>query len=449
MHAFIGYMFLLGLGTSLHCVSMCGPLVLTYAVKGETEGPWYRKLTPNVAYQSAKIVSYMLIGTLLGFLGVVFKLDAIRPWVMFMAGVYMIILGLGMTGEFPWAQRFTPRPPKFLMTWLMALRRKSNSDASKGENSLTTPVAFGLMTGLLPCGPLMAAEVSAAASGSVLTAALGMAAFGLGTAPLMVAFGTAGSLIPRVWKERMMVALAVGVMLFGLVFINRGLTLVGSPVNFNTAKQAVLGTAGSAAPASYKTGADGVVEVPLVVEGSKYIPSTLQIPAGKPVRLIVDRKDANSCSKVLVFPQLGVQKDLADNGQTIVDLPATKSGTYTMTCGMGMLSGALLVGAPPARAAGGISPLALLLLAVTGAGVAVVIKRRRTVEAPPSAGTRHARPSGSASRRGSTAGGGGSSTGDGSPSAVFLGFSRAELVVVAALIASASVLGLVLGGGLR
>ena len=41
-------MLTLGLVTSIHCVSMCGPMVVTYAVKGEEGGPWHRKLTPNL-----------------------------------------------------------------------------------------------------------------------------------------------------------------------------------------------------------------------------------------------------------------------------------------------------------------------------------------------------------------------------------------------------------------
>ena len=184
---FVFSMFMLGLGTSLHCVSMCGPLVLTYAVKGEEDGPWYKKLVPNVAYQGAKVVSYMLVGLLLGAIGGFFDLDAIRPYVYFLAGAFMIVLGLGMTGRFPWAARLTPSPPKALITALSRLRRKSVADAKEGHSSLSTPITFGLMTGLLPCGPLMAAQVAAAASGSAVSGALGMAAFAVGTAPLMVA----------------------------------------------------------------------------------------------------------------------------------------------------------------------------------------------------------------------------------------------------------------------
>lgn len=380
--AFIIYMFTLGLATSLHCVSMCGPLVLTYAVKGEEEGPWYKKLTPNVAYQGAKVVSYMLVGLLLGAVGSFLNLDALRPYVMYLAGAFMIILGLGMTGRVPWAARFTPAPPKWVMSTLLKLRRKSNADAEAGTTSLATPIAFGLMTGLLPCGPLMAAQVAAAASGSALTGSLGMAAFAVGTAPLMIAFGTAGSLIPRVWKDRLMTILAVGVMIFGLVFINRGLMLTGAPVNFNTVKTAFVGGAPAATDSTqYTTAADGVVEVPLVIENTQFQPQTVQIPADKPVRLVVDRREANACSDQLALPQLGILAELAPNAVTTVEVPATKAGSYTLTCGMGMMSGQLSVGAGAANT--GASPLPWLLLAGGAAGGALYYSRRRQQTAAP------------------------------------------------------------------
>ena len=132
MYAFIASMFVLGLGTSLHCVSMCGPLVLTYAVKGEEDGPWYRKMVPNLAYQGAKVFSYMLVGLLLGAVGAFLISTPLRPYVYYVAGVFMIVLGLGMTGKVPWAARLTPRPPKFLINAIVKLRRKSVEDAKHG-----------------------------------------------------------------------------------------------------------------------------------------------------------------------------------------------------------------------------------------------------------------------------------------------------------------------------
>jgi len=441
LYAFIAYMFALGLGTSLHCVSMCGPLVLTYAIKGEEDGPWYRKLTPNVAYQGAKVVSYMLVGLLLGAVGAFFDLNAIRPYVYYVAGVFMIVLGLGMTGRFPWAARLTPRPPKWLMNALLKLRRKSVADAQEGHSTLATPITFGLMTGLLPCGPLMAAQIAAAASGSAFTGAFGMAAFAAGTAPLMIAFGTAGSLIPRVWKDRMMVVLAVGVMIFGLVFINRGLVATGSPVTFMTAKTAVVGTGQAAS--EYQTGADGVVEVPISIINTAFVPQVVEIPADTPVRLVVDRQEDVACSDQIFLPQLDILVDLAPNGVTNVDIPATPAGAYTLTCGMSMMQGQLLVGGTAGSGGSGSPVLWLVLLTAAATGGALYLARSRR--------NRSASATGDAkSSAGEKASGTNRSTATPTaeqPDAVrILGFTPAEAILIIAAVAAAIIAGLALGG---
>jgi sulfite exporter TauE/SafE len=386
-------MFALGLATSLHCIGMCGPMVVTYAVKGEEDGPWHKKLVPNLAYQGAKITSYVIVGLALGAIGSAFNLNGIRPWIMFAAGVFMIVLGLGMTGKVPWAARLTPRPPKFLITSLSNLRRKAKTDADQGESTLATPVAFGLLTGLMPCAPLQGAEIAAAATGSALLGGTAMLAFGLGTMPLMLAFGTASSFIPKDWKHRLSIMLAVVVMVFGLVFINRAAMLVGSPVTFNSVKNAVVGGSPSqAAPATaYKTGADGVVEVPFAIINTKYVPESVSIPADKPVRLLLDRQENAACSDRLVIKQLGIDVALAPNAVTTIDLPATAAGTYSMTCGMGMMSGQLVVGGAggSSATASSSSPLLWLLIAVAAGTGAIYLARRK-----PSAAKQGTKPTG-------------------------------------------------------
>jgi sulfite exporter TauE/SafE len=351
-------------------------MVVTYALKGTEDGTLAQRVVPNVAYQAAKIVSYMLVGLLLGTVGSALNLDAIRPYVMVVAGLFMIVLALGMTGRVPWALKLTPRPPKFLMKALSATRRKAVTAAEEDRASLATPITFGLLTGLMPCAPLMAAQLNAAASGSAVSGAIGMLAFGLGTAPLMLGFGTASSLIPKKLKERVMVALAVVVLLFGVTYLNRGAMLLGSPVTLQTVKAAVVGGGSAAAPTEYTTGADGVVEVPLTIAQTQFQPSTLDIPADKPVRLVVDRQEDNSCSAQLAIPQLGILVDLAPNAVTTVDVPATTAGSYTLTCGMGMMSGRLRVGAGAAEGSTGSSPGVALLLAFAGIlGAGAVLSR--------------------------------------------------------------------------
>lgn len=371
-------MLTLGLVTSLHCVSMCGPMVASYAVKDAEEGSLAKRLIPNFAYQGAKIFSYMLVGLILGAIGSAFNLDAIRPYVMLGAGVFMIVLGLGMTGKFPWAARLSPAPPKFLIKALSSTRRKAAADAAENRSSLGTPITFGLLTGLMPCAPLMAAQLNAAAAGSAVSGAIGMFAFGIGTAPLMLGFGAVSTMLPRRTKERAMALLAVVVIVFGLVYLNRGAMLVGSPVNFESAKTAVLGGPVQAENVDYVVGADGVVEIQLAIINTRFVPDTLSLPADQPVRFIVDRQEAGACSDQLAVPQLGVLVDLAPNGVTQVDIPAAPAGTYTLTCGMGMMYGQLQVGG--AGVASGPSPILPLML-VGGVISAGMFYKRRFAQA--------------------------------------------------------------------
>ena len=372
MFALFASMFALGLATSTHCVGMCGSMVVTYAVKGNEDGPWHRKVVPNLVYQAAKLLSYVIVGVLLGAIGSAFNIKGIAPYAMVVAGVYMVILGLGMTGRFPWAARLTPRPPKALITALSGLRRKAKTDAAEGESSLVTPAAFGLITGLMPCAPLQGAEIIAAGTGSYVSGGVAMFAFGLGTMPLLFAFGTASSFIPKDWKHRLNLVLAIVVILFGAVFLDRAARLLGFPVNSAAIVAAVTGgqsTTGN----RFKTGADGVVEVPLSIIDTQYVPQTVSIPAEKKVRLLVDRQEDVACSDRLVIKQLGIDVALAPNAVTKVDVPPTAAGTYSMTCGMGMMSGQLAVGGRSS----GPSPFVWLFVAVAAAIAALLLLRKR------------------------------------------------------------------------
>lgn len=379
-------MFGVGLVTSIHCVAMCGPLVLTYAVKGAEQGPFIRRMLPHFAYQSAKILSYVLVGLLLGAIGSLFDLGGLRGWVTVFAGIFMVLLGLQMTGKFPVLHRLTPRPPKFLMNAVGSLRKKAVADEAAGHVSIATPITFGLLTGLMPCGPLQSAQIAAAGAGSPVSGALAMLGFGLGTAPLMLGFGAVSGMLSAQFKHKMMTVAAVLIALLGLVMLNRGLTLVGSPVTAQSIKTAVMGTPAAApvSEAQYPVGADGVVEVPLVIENVQFVPATVNIPADKAVRLVVDRREDNSCSAQLALPQLGILVDLAPNGTTVVDIPPTAAGTYTLTCGMGMMSGSLQVGAAAASRQGmpPIVPISIVALVALFGGL-LALTRREGVKLQP------------------------------------------------------------------
>ena len=124
----------------------------------------------------------------------------------------------------------------------------------------------------------------------------------------------------------------------------------------------------------------------MAIINTRYVPETVNIPADKPVRLVLDRQEDSACSDRLVIRQLGIDVPLAANGVTKIDVPAAAAGTYSMTCGMGMMSGQLVVGDPAVAGAGGRatsgSPLLWLLLAGAAAAGAIYLAKDKLVAQP-------------------------------------------------------------------
>jgi len=89
--------------------------------------------------------------------------------------------------------------------------------------------------------------------------------------------------------------------------------------------------------------ADGTQVVDLKVEGG-YSPGTLVVKKGVPLTININRPESNNpCSKWIIFPDFGIQKDLPDNGKTTIQLNPDRAGEYTFYCGMQMIVGKLKV----------------------------------------------------------------------------------------------------------
>jgi plastocyanin domain-containing protein len=96
----------------------------------------------------------------------------------------------------------------------------------------------------------------------------------------------------------------------------------------------------AAASVGVGTGA-GSQEQTITVDGG-YSPAVVRVKAGRPVRLVFDRKDSGSCSEEVVFPDFGVRRFLPTGEKTVVEVTPPKSGRYDFTCGMSMLRGAII-----------------------------------------------------------------------------------------------------------
>ncbi|HJU47964.1 MAG TPA: cupredoxin domain-containing protein [Gaiellaceae bacterium] len=97
---------------------------------------------------------------------------------------------------------------------------------------------------------------------------------------------------------------------------------------------AAKGEADSTAPA-------GAIKV--TVSGAGFEPEQIKVKPGESVKLAFYRADEKNCASEVVFPSLGIKKQLPVGKTTVVEVVAKDSGELDFGCGMGMLKGALVV----------------------------------------------------------------------------------------------------------
>ncbi|HEY6736284.1 MAG TPA: sulfite exporter TauE/SafE family protein, partial [Candidatus Saccharimonadia bacterium] len=209
--------------------------------------------------------------------------------------------------------------------------------AKTSNGQLITPIFLGALTVLIPCGVTVAMMALAIGSGSPIAGALILAAFVLGTTPVFFTLAyLATKLGERLQANFLKVAGAV-ILFLGLVSIDGGLVLAGSPVSFSAWQQSVSQTPPPAATSSGQTpSASDSHTLTLTASSYAYSPRVIQAKAGQPYTLVINSEHNTGCGRSLVIPSLNLQKTLPENGPATIDLPAQPAGTLKLTCIMGM-----------------------------------------------------------------------------------------------------------------
>lgn len=84
----------------------------------------------------------------------------------------------------------------------------------------------------------------------------------------------------------------------------------------------------------------------VIVAEHGFTPSSLTLQkgsAGSTIPVTFVRTTEATCAKEVVFPDVGIKKDLPLNTPVIVDVPADVARTLTFQCGMAMYKGALVI----------------------------------------------------------------------------------------------------------
>ncbi|MDR1535455.1 MAG: sulfite exporter TauE/SafE family protein [Planctomycetota bacterium] len=317
-----GTLFVVGLLTSAHCLAMCGGINISQSAAGvRSAGDRASAFIPPLLYGGGRVASYTAIGALAGGLGSVISFSgAAKGIVQLAAGVLMMIMGLNLTGWFPWLRRITPGLPSFLSG-------KAGAAGNRG------PLFVGLLNGLMPCGPLQAMQLYALSTGGPVEGGLSMLFFSLGTLPLTTGLGFAAAYLGRRFMGQAIRAGAILVFLMGMAMLANGLRLSGLD-----------------APGFYPGGeaaaalvADGVQTVETELSPGSY--RSIRVQAGIPLRwnLHASREALNGCNNRIFIPAFGIERKLVP-GDNIIEFMPDKSGVYPYSCWMGMIASRIIVG---------------------------------------------------------------------------------------------------------
>jgi sulfite exporter TauE/SafE len=218
----ISMAFITGLMGTGHCIGMCGGLVgaLSLSEAGK-KGGWMFHLL----YNTGRITTYTFIGAVVGWLGSALaytdQFRLVTRSLLLVSDVFIILIGLGTAGMLTWLNASNldfAGPTKTMAAAMHSLHKLPPALAA---------LPLGLLFGFIPCGYLYAVAITAAQSAEVTTGALMLLAFGLGTAPSLLIFGSATHWLSgraRTWMLRIAGLLVTGM---GVINLVKHLSLMG------------------------------------------------------------------------------------------------------------------------------------------------------------------------------------------------------------------------------
>lgn len=326
-------LFIVGMLTSIHCVGMCGGIMLTQSLSknsiiDEKENK-FKALKPSILYNAGRVTSYTIIGGIVGALGSVLSLSLnVKAGLQIFAGLFMVIMGLNMTG----------------FSLFRKLNIKLPWSSCKIKNKPKAPFLVGMLNGLMPCGPLQTMQLYALGTGSAINGAISMFLFSLGTVPLMLIFGAVSGFLSKGYTKQLLKFSGILVVVLGLIMGNRGLALAGIGIpNASTLAQNFSGDGAQAAQADIgkATIENGVQVIRMTADNNGYTPNAFYVQKDMPVKWIITGNQINSCNNAVVVPSLNIQKTLK-SGENVIEF-TPKDGDINFSCWMGMIRGIIKV----------------------------------------------------------------------------------------------------------
>ena len=331
---FLGFGLLAGLSS---CAALVGGIVLSMSKQWNSlysgEQSTSQKLQPHIMFNTGRLVSYTVLGGVLGIIGSRLQIyPQITGYLVVAISILMIGLGLQMLGVKAF-RKFQLAAPK------SATRYIANENNFQAKYA---PFIMGALTFFLPCGFTITAQSLALLSGNVISGAMIMGAFALGTIPVLFFIGLSSvkfSSKPHL-AERFSKVAGFLVIFFAL---------------FNLSNQAtVLGFVGSSGQDQVQTDGSNQDGLPPIVNGKQVIkmtasgsedsPDYFKVRVRVPVRWEITGSNSLGCNGAIISSKLfGGQVDLTPGEVTVKEFTPQTTGTFGFSCTMGMIRGTIEV----------------------------------------------------------------------------------------------------------
>jgi sulfite exporter TauE/SafE len=164
--------FALGIGGSLHCAAMCGPLIFSAQSLNKRKG----LNLEFIQYHGGRILAYIGLALVMSLFKLPLEVFGFQQYIALIAGILLAVFLL--KSRVPFLRKGFDRIS-------VQLSKAMNGPAAQRGGL----VALGFLNGLLPCGLSYAAAAISITQATTLKMVLFMTVFGLGTWPVF-AFGS-------------------------------------------------------------------------------------------------------------------------------------------------------------------------------------------------------------------------------------------------------------------
>ncbi len=202
----------LGFGLSTSCAALCTPILVPYIVS--SEHPSLRRgFFSAVVFSSGRLISYLSLGLIFGLLVTSFEINpVITATTTLVLGCLLILQGFSSLGVF-------------------SVGRAIGSNFCQYIATRRSLVYMGILTGLRPCVPLLAALTYSVTLSGIAEVLLFMLAFWLASSLLIFLIGPiSGSLAAvagkRISVQRVRRISGVALVVVGLFFIAQAAGLI-------------------------------------------------------------------------------------------------------------------------------------------------------------------------------------------------------------------------------